>query len=99
MHPMRKLALGPARQTRCRACGQAIGVDVMRALISFIPCSLVIILVITRQLRGTSVLIVAGLLSLAFTCLLYIWWVPLVKRGLTNRELIESAHAKAVDNC
>jgi hypothetical protein len=98
MGPMRKLALGPVRQISCRACGQAVGVGVVHALISFIPCATVIILVITKQLRGVDALIGAGLISLIFTCLLYVWWVPLVKRGLTNCQLVEAARTQAVDH-
>ncbi len=79
------MVLGPARDVYCVSCMNRIGVNALRAYLSFLP-ALVIVALIPGMHRADP-MIAAGIGAVVVTGALYWWWVPLERRGLTlNRE-------------
>lgn len=95
LSPVRKLALGPAAKLACRRCGLAIGVAPGPALLSFVPSAAIVVAVLMRWLRDPATMIVAAVLALALTSALYLWWVPLVRRGLTLPDAVDAARRRS----
>jgi hypothetical protein len=93
MSALRKLALGPAAQLACRRCGLAIGVSVGLALLSFVPCAAIVVVVLVGRLHDPPPLIAGAAATIALTCALYLWWVPLVRRELTRPEAVAAARS------
>jgi hypothetical protein len=92
---LRKLALGPARDLSCRACGLRVGTAVGPSLLAFLPCAVVVVAVPLRWISGVEAMAVAGIAAIAATCLLYLWQVPLQRRELTDRRAVAEAQARA----
>jgi hypothetical protein len=81
----RKMFLGPARDVYCVNCRNRIGVNAVRAYLSFLPALVIIALI--PGMRQADSMIGAGVAAFVVTVALYWWWVPLERRGLTlNRE-------------
>jgi hypothetical protein len=91
MPAWRKLAVGPASQVPCRQCGLAIGLAVVPALVSFVPCAVLVVAVLAGWLREPTSMIVCALAALTMTSVLYLWWVPLVRRQLTQPAAVAAA--------
>jgi len=87
----RKLALGPAATANCRRCGLKVSAAVPQALLSFVPC----VVVLSGIVRGTGPLIAIGAGGWAFTSVLYLVWVPLVARQVTRQDAVAAARAAA----
>lgn len=93
LSPARKLALGPAAAVACRACGLRVGVDPVRAYLSFIPCLAVVTGV--QWLPDVATMIAAGVGALVVTFAAYLQWVPLVKRQITDAQAVRAATNRA----
>jgi hypothetical protein len=94
MSALRKLALGPVAQIACRRCGLAVGVSVGPALLSFVPCAAIVVLVLLGRMHDPPPLIAGAAAAIALTCALYLWWVPLVRRELTRPEAVATARSE-----
>lgn len=86
-----KLTLGPIAQRSCMRCGLAVGAAVLPALAALQPCALVVLLMLTRVMRDPVTMTASSLAAFALTCVLYLWYVPLVPRELTRRDAVEAA--------
>ena len=95
MSALRKLALGPAAELRCRHCTLAVGVAVGPALLAFVPCLLVIVVVLAGWVREPALLIAGGAAAIVLTGAIYLWNVPLVRRELTRPAMVEAAQRAA----
>jgi hypothetical protein len=91
MPAWRKLALGPASQVPCRQCGLAIGLAVVPALVSFVPCAVLVVAVLAGWLREPTSMIVCALAALSLMSGLYLWSVPFVRRQLTQPAAVATA--------
>jgi hypothetical protein len=89
----RKLLLGPAASLPCRTCGLRVGVEPVRAYVAFLPCLAVVVGV--RALHDVDSMIAAGVLALVLTFALYLQWVPLVKRQITDPDAVRRAVERA----
>ena len=75
---LRKSYLGPAIPTKCRKCGNTVGVSRKSMLGAFIPFFLGIVIALFVESRAVSVLIWgAGAVAMLIISLK---WVPLVRR-------------------
>lgn len=86
-----KLALGWARQVPCRACGLRVTVAPLPAVASMLPCALVVLAVSLRWLRDPTTMVLAGVVSFAAMCVLYLWAVPLVRAQVTDASAVARA--------
>jgi len=93
LSPARKMLLGPAASLQCRACGLRVSVEPVRAYASFLPCLAVVLGV--RALHDIDSMIAAGVAALVLTFALYLQWVPLVKRQITDPEAVRRATNRA----
>jgi len=93
LSPARKMLLGPAATLQCRACGLRVGVEPVRAYASFLPCLAVVLGV--RALHDVESMIAAGVTALVLTFVLYLQWVPLVKRQITDPDAVRRASERA----
>ena len=93
LSPARKMLLGPAASLDCRACGLRLGVEPVRAYVSFIPCLAVVLGV--QALHDVRSMIAAGVAALVLTFGLYLQWVPLVKRQITDPDAVRRAVDRA----
>lgn len=90
----RKLMLGPVAHTRCRICGYKVGVEPLRAMLVMLPLFL-LTLSITAGILRDAVGAVALLLVLLAVCgALYLWWVPLSPREITDKRLVQQARER-----
>lgn len=95
LSPLRKLALGPSVSIACRHCGLRVGTQPMRALVSFIPSGLLVGWVLAAAPRDPALTIALGVLAFTVTCLLYLYWVPLIRRQFTVPEAVREAQERA----
>jgi len=91
MSALRKLALGPAVEIKCRHCTLAVGVAVGPALLAFVPCTLLVVVVLVGWLDDTRMMVAGGVAAIVLTSVVYLWHVPLVRRELTRPERVEAA--------
>ncbi|MFL6699436.1 MAG: hypothetical protein ACJ8GJ_19900 [Vitreoscilla sp.] len=89
----RKMLLGPAASLGCRACGLRLGVEPVRAYVSFVPCLAAVVGV--QGLHDVDSMIAAGVAALVLTFALYLQWVPLVKRQITDPDAVRRAVDRA----
>jgi hypothetical protein len=59
-----------------------------------LPLFLLIIAIAARLLTDVATAVVSLVLSLAFGAVLYLTWVPLVPREITNPQLVAAALAR-----
>ncbi len=92
MSAWRKLALGPAVRRPCRACGLRVGVEPVRAYAAFLPC---FALIAGVNSLPVSLMLPAAGAALVATFALYLTWVPLAKRQITDPDAVREATARA----
>jgi hypothetical protein len=94
MPAWRKLALGPSAKVACRSCGLAVGVAPLPALVSFVPCAVVVLAVTLRWMTRPVPMVVAGAAAIAVTGWAYLLAVPLVPRGFTDARAVRAARER-----
>lgn len=97
LSPLRKLALGPSASVRCRHCGLRVGTDPVRALASFLPSAALVGWVLLAQPHEPVSTIALAALAFGATCALYLYWVPLARRQITDARAVQAAQARAKD--
>jgi hypothetical protein len=73
----RKSWLGPAFSVKCKKCGKKIGVPYAKALIACVPMFVAIILSSILKFNLYFGLLIAFFIS----GIIYLRWVPIVKKG------------------
>lgn len=89
---LKKLTLGWSRQVPCQSCGLQVTVSPSPAVVSMLPCLIVIVAALMRWLRDPMTLALAGVGAIAINVVLYLWAVPLTKAQLTDPQAVQRAH-------
>lgn len=89
--------LGPAGSARCQLCGYKVGVDPLRALLAMLPLFLLVISISTGLLTDALAAVVLLLVLLSVCSMLYLYWVPLNLREITDRRLVEAARTRIAE--
>lgn len=87
----RKLSLGPVAHTRCRICGYKVGVEPLRALLVMLPLFLLTLSITAGALRDPVAAVMLLVILLLVCGALYLWWVPLSPREITDKRLVQAA--------
>lgn len=96
MSALKKLTLGWSRSVPCRNCGLLVTVSPGPAALSMLPCLVAIVATMMRWMRDPATLVAAGVGLIAINMALYLWWVPLIKAQLTDRQAVRRAQERVL---
>ena len=94
MSALKKLSLGWSRSVPCRACGLFVTVSPGPAVLSMLPCLVVVAAAVMRWIRDPVTLALVGVGAIAINVVLHLWWVPLTLAQLTDREAVRRAQER-----